>query len=547
MNPLLKLHTYFACLLVPVISHAAGVEVAIKLISPDALDVSYTLPENCPQLPFVQNGEGWGKIRGAWQIREDCGSADGSVLLRGKRACPVMHFKVPATVDKAPQSYPGAFPMGGGIYVHTTAYAVTEACGKVSYRFAAPGSIAMSGRLYTGAAQADEKSGPDMSVLLLQEPLPTPEGGIAYFNPALPPATVAQIREVADGTVSYLRAALPDVKFKPPILAATVATEPGGPNVGGDAGDVLRLSFYNWPQTPSPEVQRKATLLVSHEFSHRFQLRDEVDVYPDARLIHEGGAEFLRWYASLQKGWLTRQQVADELDDALGDCLLAVDGQNWRALAPDFVASRRLEYRCGLAVYAYALAARQGGGNALSRINNFYVNLARGNALDFGQAMECGNDKNCQAHWLPQLLGNAGPMREQWNKFFKETGLATVRDPSQSQIDAMMNNAVAKLMRDDCEHHLSMTPTAGSILLEGLRVCKTLRSDIEVTQIEGHAIFGNSLALPAMIAACNERHALNLGGKNGEALTVPCPNAYQASKNFYAANIGLVLEKLMHE
>ncbi len=83
------------------------------------------------------------------------------------------------------------------------------------------------------------------------------------------------------------------------MIAAIAASEPGGPNVGGDAGNILRLTLFNWPQAPRPEDKANLTLLVSHEFSHRFQLRDAVDVYPDARLINEGGGEFLRWLTSV--------------------------------------------------------------------------------------------------------------------------------------------------------------------------------------------------------------------------------------------------------
>lgn len=417
--------------LIPTSGHAGDVDVKIYWATPDSVEVSYELPANCRSVPFLAN-DGAEPIRASWESMDACGTASGDALSRGEKVCKALRFGVPVTTAKVSGHYASAFPMGGGaVYIHTSAYAVGESCGKVHYRFTAPGGVALYGRLHHGEVSAHPETGGDTAVLLLQNALPSTPGAVSFFDPRMSAEAIAQIREVAQETVSFLQAALPDAQYKPPILAATLANEPGGPNVGGEAGDVLRLTFYNWPRRPDSKARQKMTMLVAHELSHRFQLRDAVDVYPDARLIHEGGAEFLRWLVSVQKGWLTHEQAAEELDHELAQCMLYTDQKSWRELGPRVIAAQHLEYHCGLVAYVFSLAARQGQGSALLRFNDFYKSLMQGETPNFDHALECGSDVGCQARWFPLLLGSGTPMPDQWDKLFAATGLAKSHAPTQ--------------------------------------------------------------------------------------------------------------------
>ena len=444
--------------------------------------------------------------------------------------------------------------MGQGLYVHLSNYAVGDACGKVNYRFAAPG-IAANGRAYQRAAKA--QSGADAAALLLAAPLARQEAETpSYFDPRLPAATVAHINTVAAGTVRYLREALPDAVFQRPILAAAHVAAPGGVNIGGDAGEVLRLALYNWPHEPSAADQAKATLLVAHEFSHRFQLRDAVDGYPDARLIHEGGGEFLRWMASIENGWLTPAQAADELDDALASCILYSEPKSWRELTPRQVGGNRLEYKCGLPAYVYALAARQGQGSAMARVNSFYSHLRQGVLPDFAHAMECGTALGatpaatpapppaCQPRWLPRLLGADGSMEQHWGEMLDSTALATPQPPTQAMRDAMVMRAIVKLMRDDCGGRSGTTGMPDGVILDGMKACKTLLQDAYATSIESLPVSGHPGTGQAMAAACTARRQVLLGLKGGGTLAVPCEHPYRMRPQFHRADIAKVLRAL---
>ena len=138
-------------------------------------------------------------------------------------------------------------------------------------------------------------------------------------------------------------------------------------------------------------------------------------------------------------------------------------------------------------------------------------------------------------------------MPDQWDKMFAETGLATAHAPSQSQRDAMMLNAVVKLMRDDCDGKSGTTPTTDSILLDGISTCEAFRTDVEVTKVEGQPVFGGELALPKMMDACVSRHEVKFELRNGDTLNVQCKSPYQARAAFYGVNIEKVLGSLLRE
>jgi hypothetical protein len=522
----------------------AGVDVQLRLAGPDELEVSYSLPEACGSIDFAKNGRDGTAMRRAWQPLDACGSAGGDRLARHDPGCPVLRFRVPAATEQA--GYPAAFPLGQGLYAHLSNYALGDSCGKVSYRLAAPW-IAANGQAYQGTAGA---RGEDSSVLLLETaPAGTAFGTPGYFDPRLSPAALAQIRQVADGTIAYLRRALPHAAFHPPMLAASLASGPGGPRIGGDAGDVLRLSLYNWPRDPGPDEHAQLTLLVAHEFSHRFQLRDAVDSYPDARLIHEGGGEFLRWMTSVHEGWMTPAQAAADLDRALATCMLYSDGQAWRALSPRQIGVNRLEYACGLATYVYGLAARQGPGTALARVDGFYAALAGGARPDFAQALDCGMAPaaRCTSGWIGRVLGGEGPMIDQWAALLGAGGLASLAPLTQAQRDAMVLRALVKLMKDDCGGASGTMPVPDGVVLDGFKACKTFTRDAYVTTIEGLPIAGHAGTGAAMTAACSARHQVALGLKDGGTLAVPCSAPYAMRSAFWHADIEKILAALARE
>lgn len=524
-------------LLSPLAPATGQVLIELSLGSADALDVHYRLPEHCTALPFLKDGKGAAAIRSRWEAQGGCGTASGGALTAN---CRDLHFKVPATLDKV-TGFAGSYPIGSAMYVHTSNYDVGDSCGTVSYRFNAPAVVVLQGQAFarTGTAKA---TGGGRAVLLTREALPPSPGPISYFAPSLSGDAVRQIRAVIDGTIETLRAALPDAALHMPVIVAANAAAPGGVGVSGDADDVLRLSFLNWPAVPGPDDQRTMTLFVSHEISHRFQMRDAVDVYPDARLIHEGGGELLRWFVALRRGWITPAQAADDVDDALFECMLKVGERRWGELAPGEIESKQLPYRCGLPAYVYALSVRQGQGGALARINDFYRDLRLGMKPGFASAIECGAVP-CSPTLLPALLGKEQSMQEAWRQLFARTALARPAAPGVKQHKLMMDRAFSQLMKSDCGES-SFFPTAISIIIDDVKTCKNLKPSMKVKMVEGLPVFGDVRTVPAMAAACKARGNVVLGLADGSDVTIACAQAFDIERPFYRIDIERVLKAL---
>lgn len=530
---------------IPLAAGASGVTVELKMAAPDHLVASYFLPADCSNLPFDKHGADGAAIRARWQSLDECGGADADALQRKDGACPAVRLRVPASTERRP-GYPAAFPLGDTLYVHTSNFAVGPQCGPVTYRFIAPKALALQGRTVAGSAEVPD--GGDMGVLLSSVPLGDTPEGIRYYAPGLGAANVEHIDRVARGTIAYLKAAMPDAPFRMPVLAAARVAASGGVGIDGDAADVLRVGLVNWPAQPSPADQEQLTLLVSHEFSHRFQLRDAFDTYADERLIHEGGAEFLRWVVSVQNGWLSKQQAARVLDDALAECLLGTGQRTWRALGKREIGSRQLAYRCGLPAYVYALAARQGGGTALARFSGLYRSAQAGRQPDFAQALECGGDGKsggpgrCKARWLPELLERGVPMRRAFGALFDATALARPVAATPSQRKLMLLQAFEGLMREDCGS-ASYYPGEGVIIVDNGVQCRALKGGMRVTRVEGIAL-SDPGAVQALSGACSGHKQVRLGLEQGGVADVACSKPYDVAQQFYGADIDALLAAL---
>ena len=544
----------FAPFVLPM-SAFAQVEVSIKLMQDQGLSVSYQLPPNCPQLRFEKNGSGAAKIRAQWQgqgekqTKDDCFAVDGDYLKSTNSStnkptnasCQQAHFVVPASTQKI-SGYPAAFPMGETLYLHTSNYQVDDHCGAVSYRIEAP-YIALEGRQEQGQVTITPKSDYSFPALLSPHPFAHGHGVISYIDPHLAADTIARINEVAEKTITFLKGELPKAQFDMPIIVAANVMHPGSTGQDGDAGNVLRLSLFNWPAQLNPSAKADVTAFVAHEFSHRFQQRDAVDIYAQSRLIHEGGGEFLRWYTSVSLGWLSHQEAAADLDNALGKCFLGTGDLPWSALSARQIGQRQLEYRCGLAAYVYGIAARQNRRAGIANFGDFYANIQQGNKPGFYDAIECGDKTDCHPQWLPQLFKGKSPMQAGWRSFLKTTGLAKEASPNQAQTDLMIKQAFSKLMIDDCGES-SYFEASDGLIMDDIKTCKTLKKEMKVIGVEGHTLFGNLQALPALTQACQTRGRLSLGIANAPDLEIACKTVYQPISSFYVVDIKKLLQHL---
>lgn len=89
-----------ACLLAVSGSACADVDVNIKYLHSQALELSYQLPPACTQLVFKKHGSDAAKIRSTWQSLDACAKADGEHASSQQAVCTQLRFQVPVSVNK---------------------------------------------------------------------------------------------------------------------------------------------------------------------------------------------------------------------------------------------------------------------------------------------------------------------------------------------------------------------------------------------------------------------------------------------------------------
>jgi hypothetical protein len=340
-------------------ARADGVSVLVRLAAPDALEVN-ALPEACTALTFLKDGADGRKIRSRWLAQDDCGAASGDTLRRKPGACRAVRFRVPVTSDKV-GGYPGSFPAGQAVYTHMSNYAVGR---RMRPSALPPHRYRHCIRRLWPASNARPRLAPMRRPCCF--PMRLASADLDYFDPALSAVAVAQIRSVADGTAAYLRRAMPHAAFKRPMIAAALAQRAGRAQ--------HRRQCRRHPAAVAVQLARRACAPGAAHDEQTCRARNEPPLpacatpwtpMPDARLIHEGGAEFLRWSVSLRQGWLTPQQAAEELDDALAACMLATGERSWRTMSQREIGSWPARIQLRLARLCVRAGGAPGPGHAV--------------------------------------------------------------------------------------------------------------------------------------------------------------------------------------
>ena len=535
------------CLLAGLMSPHAGaadVTVHLQLTAANALDVSYHVPKTCTTLTFLNHETlpQFGKeIRAAWQALDDCASVNGETITKTNQTCSNLRFRVPASKKVFDRVSPGSFPVGEGLFVNTTNYAVGDQCGKVAYHFSAAGSIAFKGQLFQKEATYQEPDAQYMPLLLLQKQIAIKNGAISYFDPALAEENRLLLQNSAEQAIDFYRRALPDLHFRTPILAATAVNDGGYFSYWGDAGDVMRLALYNWPSPATPEADARLRKFVWHEFAHRFQPSSTIVKLGRDPFIVEGGADYLRWVGGIKNKQLGVKEAEQEINTALSNCISKTGDSSWKSLPETLTHRGSFPYECGLALHVMGLAARQNNSDALQQMNDYYLALDKGESIEFAQAIECGKDKDCTPSWLPKLLGDQ-PLKATWSAFFVETQLAKVSGPNREQIADLQRQAFASLMQTDCMGNISFRRNPHDFSIEAIPACKVLREGMQINEIENLPLFTDILVVDEMNRACETRGKVSLGLVNGEKIFVACKTPF-ALPTYYAVDMPRLLRK----
>jgi hypothetical protein len=507
---------------------SAPIRATITLRDPAALEVSYQIPPSCAALDFRNDGmqpETVASLRSDWRAADDCTEFDGRQIRRKSASCSTLRLRVPATNRPADRVYPWAYPVEQGLYVHTGAYALSDACGAVDWTFAAPGGTVVVDGVMTadsGARSAAAGGGDEMPTVLIQQAFPPGAAPRVHASKVFTPQTLAFIDRTLASIDRELRLELPGLSFSLPFIVASPSDHGG--NYWGDVanGTVMRLAFS---PTPGPAQEAVLHTFVTHEMAHLTQPRHMNDSWnDDEATIHEGGAEFLRAVTAARLGWTDRAGFKDELERAVNLCVLAAKGKSWQAM--EGRRWGRNPYDCGLAFYAIGLASNMTPTAPLLRLRDYHLKAKRGESTDFARELECGGAPACQPRWLPRLAGKES-LESVLQDYVRQPG--TLLRPTSgwgpALVKPMAFRHVAQLMRADCKGAVSMDQEAAAARIGAEPACGVLREDMVVVRAEGLPLFENADAVRASVKACHDEGRTVLGLQDGRSVTLACDAA----------------------
>lgn len=520
----------------PILAQAAApVKATVTMRDPSAVEVSYEIPATCTALEFRNHempSDLLSQLRSDWQAADDCTALEDGRIVRKKATCTAVRLRVPASTRNLDRIYPWAYPVEKGLFVHTSAYAVTDACGAVDWTFEAPGGTVvvdgvMSAERGTHAAGlvADY-----MPVVLTGEPFRSMEGRRVLADARFTPGSLQLMDATVAGSARQLAHDQPGVPFSVPFIVVSPMSQ-------GYRGDVANRTVMRLAVTPVPGPQQEAYVheFIPHEVGHLLQPLNWNDAWqPDITTVSEGGAEFMRVATTAHQGWLDRAALKAELERAVNSCVQAAEGGSWKDMR-----KRNWDknpYYCGLAFYAIGLSA-SGPDSPLLRLRDYNRKAKLGERTDFAQDIECGGDKDCRPRWLPRLAGNE-PLDAVLLDYARQPGaLLRVADTwSPAQTKVLAGQHVAQLMQADCGGAISIYhEDAGARIADGPK-CNTLRAGMVVIKAEGLPLFEDSGAVKASIEACHARGNTQLDLRDGTSVTVPCDASVKLSFHTYTVD-----------
>jgi hypothetical protein len=523
--PVLLLACAPACLARSAAPAPAPVHATLTMRDPASLEVSYQIPPSCAALDFRNDGmlpETVATLRRDWRAADDCTEFDGRRISRKNPSCSTLRLRVPATNRNADRVYPWAYPIEKGLYAHTGAYALTDACGPVDWTFAVPGgTVVVDGVAAAGSRERTAAAGGGdwMPTVLIQQAFAPGAIPRVHASSQFTPQTLSLLDSTVASIDTELKRELPGLRFSVPFIVATPSDHPS--NYWGDVANrtTMRLAF-----SPAPGPAQETLLhgFVTHEMAHLTQPRDWNDSWKDDdATIGEGGAEFLRAVTAARLGWLDRAGFADELERAVNSCLIAAEGKSWKAMSKRNWGLN--PYQCGLSFYAIGLSSTLSPTTALLRVRDYYRKAGQGEPTDFARELECGGARDCQPRWLPRLAGNDS-LESVLQDYARQPGSLLRLDSGwgPAMIKPMAFRHLGQLMAADCKGGVSMYQEAAVARIAPGPVCGVLREGMAVVRAEGLPLFEDANAVRASAEACRDKGRTVLGLEDGRSITLAC-------------------------
>ncbi len=523
----------------------AGVKATLGMTTPDALELRYDLPAGCTRVDFANEGirpQAAAAMRKDWKALDGCGEVGPNGIVLKDAACTSVRIHVPAFERPIDRVYPWAQQIEGGMFSHTSAFALAGACGPVDWTFSSSaGSVVVDGKpggptLSVGHATPYIQYAP---VIFLHGDVG--KGGHRHIDSRVAPAFTRLIERDLEQTYANFRKRMPGLNFPMPYVLTVAAGT--GQRWQSDLSNrrTMRLSL---PVAPTTIQEAKFRYTVTHEAAHSLQAQEFDERWKDEITpIKEGGAEFLAWLSEAQLGRKDRAWLIDHAEATLNRCLIAIGDTNY-AKTNDRNWGRA-PYDCGFTMHLLGLAGRQTSADPSLVMRDYYRDADQGRATDFARALECGDKRGCSARWLPRMLAGDETLPALMRDFATQTRVLRAGDtPRPAALELIGRTSFANLMAYDCKGQLSIYNEETSMRIGSVQRCATLRENMNVVAAEGLPLLTNAQAAPAMLKACRDTGKTTLGMDDGTRLEIPCNDTVKAPPPLYAIDPERLFKRL---
>lgn len=408
--------------------------ISISPLDSGHIKVEYTLVADSIDLSDFY-GSITPQLRKNWKPLNNCSQLiEGKSLLKTKD-CKRISFSVPIEASFVDRVQPPAYPMDEeGVLIHTGTFSIKY--NEVIWKFSSPkGTLIIDGTNRGATATVDGAKDPSIFYTGVFFSYKKLSADISVIATKTTPATLIDKVATASKQIShYYQTTYPAQKFVPPMLFINNINQTSNTNLQADVSShrMIRFGFFNWQE--NEQALDEARGVAVHEFAHILQPKNMY--YPNyGPIVTEGGAEFIRWITEYHLGWRTKKQLGDSFSSALYSCISISNNQPWKAIKEYY---GQTPYKCGLVAHVIALASRTNSESAEQTLGNFYSAAEKKSAPDFSQALECGNDKECKASFLPQLLNSDSKLLDVVDSQLTQLGLIKNKNYGEIDIDKLL-------------------------------------------------------------------------------------------------------------
>lgn len=409
--------------------HASEIAtISISKFDDKHLKVIYQPASDRKSLPLASPYEGRTRlIREEWKPLDDCGYIDDGVVTI-QNQCSAASFLIPIEVTTMDRVYPTAYPFGNqGVLLHTGAIAISDECCNIIWNFDAGDGAIIIGGVNLGSKTSFNQISKNYiaftGVFLSSQPI---EKAISVIASDTSPAWLVDGVIQASSQIShYYKKTYPKLNFKSPTLFISNIQDEKQSTVQADVSSLgmIRFGFVNAQETPNDAYLMPTKHLVAHELAHLLQPNKK-----STPVIHEGGAEFIRWMAEYKLGWQDKNAIAKQFSDALLSCLNNAGDANWSDLELNGLQLGNDIYNCGLVIHVIALASRQNLDSAEKNIYQYYQHWKVNDDANFAQYIECGNQKSCEPKWLTDIFMSKMPFANKVDSQLNNLGIVKTKN-----------------------------------------------------------------------------------------------------------------------